>query len=108
MRIGDTLTEAGQLNFIGVPYFAPEILRRVRLDDPIKAKKLRQALANWPRKAWCTVPSARWRAPLVGVVGTLQLDVLAARLGAEYGIAIGFDATPFSLARWVSSDEPAA
>jgi peptide chain release factor 3 len=47
-------------------------------------------------------------APLVGVVGTLQLDVLQARLGAEYGVAIGFEASPYALARWVSSDDRAA
>ena len=44
LRIGDTLTEGEDINFVGVPYFAPEILRRVRLDDAMKAKKLRQAL----------------------------------------------------------------
>jgi peptide chain release factor 3 len=42
------------------------------------------------------------------VVGTLQLDVLAARLAAEYGVAIGFEASPYALARWVSSTDPAA
>ena len=46
LRIGDTLTEGEDINFIGVPYFAPEILRRVRLDDAMKAKKLRQALVE--------------------------------------------------------------
>ncbi|MDQ2762610.1 MAG: peptide chain release factor 3, partial [Pseudomonadota bacterium] len=40
LRIGDTLSEEEDLNFTGVPYFAPEILRRVRLDDAMKAKKL--------------------------------------------------------------------
>ena len=44
LRIGDTLTEGEDSSFVGVPYFAPEILRRVRLDDAMKAKKLRQAL----------------------------------------------------------------
>ena len=46
--------------------------------------------------------------PLVGVVGTLQLDVLQARLAGEYGVAIGFEQPPFALARWVSSDDRAA
>ena len=45
LRIGDTLTEGEDLNFVGVPSFAPEILRRVRLPDAMKAKKLKQALA---------------------------------------------------------------
>jgi peptide chain release factor 3 len=44
LRIGDTLTEGEDLNFVGVPSFAPEILRRVRLPDAMKAKNLRQAL----------------------------------------------------------------
>jgi peptide chain release factor 3 len=47
-------------------------------------------------------------APLVGVVGTLQLDVLQARLGAEYGVGIGFETPPYALARWVSSHDRAA
>src|SRR5215468_10561840 len=44
LRIGDTLTEGETLNFVGVPSFAPEIIRRVRLADAMKAKKLKQAL----------------------------------------------------------------
>ena len=30
LRIGDTLTEGEEIAFLGVPNFAPEILRRVR------------------------------------------------------------------------------
>src|SRR5690606_14885834 len=41
LRIGDTLTEGEELLFRGVPNFAPEILRRVRLGDAMKAKKLK-------------------------------------------------------------------
>ncbi|MBV9784025.1 MAG: peptide chain release factor 3, partial [Acidisphaera sp.] len=102
LRIGDTLSEEERLNFTGVPYFAPEILRRVRLDEAMKAKKLRQALAELAEEGVVQLFRPRDGAPpLVGVVGTLQLDVLQARLGAEYGVAIGFEQTPFSLARWV-------
>ena len=42
--------------------------------------------------------------PMVGVVGTLQLDVLQARLASEYGVRIGFEPPPFQLARWVSGE----
>jgi peptide chain release factor 3 len=51
LRIGDTLTEGEPLVFHGVPNFAPEILRRVRLGDAMKAKKLKEACSRWPRKA---------------------------------------------------------
>jgi peptide chain release factor 3 len=109
LRIGDTLTEGEDVNFVGVPYFAPEILRRVRLDDAMKAKKLRQALQELAEEGVVQLFRPQDGAqPLVGVVGTLQLDVLQARLGSEYGVAIGFDNVPFALARWISSDDKAA
>jgi peptide chain release factor 3 len=44
LRIGDTLTEGEDIAFLGVPNFAPEILRRVKLGDPTKTKQLRNAL----------------------------------------------------------------
>ena len=87
LRIGDTLTDGEDINFLGVPYFAPEILRRVRLDDAMKAKKLRQALSELAEEGVVQLFRPQdGGAPLVGVVGTLQLDVLAARLAAEYGV----------------------
>ncbi len=105
LRIGDTLTEDEELNFVGVPYFAPEILRRVRLDDAMKAKKLRQALQELAEEGVVQLFRPQDGAPpMVGVVGTLQLDVLQARMSAEYGVAIGFEQTPYSLARWVFGD----
>ena len=81
LRIGDTLTEGEDINFTGVPYFAPEILRRVRLDDAMKAKKLRQALVELAEEGVVQLFRPQdGAAPLVGVVGVLQLDVLQARL----------------------------
>jgi peptide chain release factor 3 len=109
LRIGDTLTEGEDVSFVGVPYFAPEILRRVRLDDAMKAKKLRQALQELAEEGVVQLFRPQDGAPpLVGVVGTLQLDVLQARLAAEYGVRIGLEQPPYSLARWVSSDDRAA
>ena len=108
LRIGDTLSESEALNFTGVPHFAPEILRRVRLDDAMKAKKLRQALTELAEEGVVQLFRPQDGAPpIVGVVGTLQLDVLQARLGGEYGVAIGFESTPFVLARWVAGDRAA-
>jgi peptide chain release factor 3 len=104
LRIGDTLTEGEDVQFIGVPYFAPEILRRVRLDDMMKSKKLRQALVELAEEGVVQLFRPQdGSPPLVGVVGTLQLDVLQARLAAEYGVPIGFEATPFNVARWISA-----
>ncbi|NHN88485.1 peptide chain release factor 3 [Acetobacter conturbans] len=105
LRIGDTLTEGEAIRFTGVPHFAPEILRRVRLDDAMKAKKLRQALQQLAEEGVVQLFRPQDGAqPIVGVVGTLQLDVLQERLKGEYGVGIGFDSTPFSLARWVTGE----
>ncbi len=104
LRIGDTLTDGEDLNFIGVPHFAPEILRRVRLEDAMKAKKLRQALGELAEEGIVQLFRPQDGAPpIVGVVGTLQLDVLQVRLADEYGVPIGFEPVPYALARWVSS-----
>ena len=108
LRIGDTLTESEDLNFVGVPYFAPEILRRVRLDDAMKAKKLRTALQELAEEGVVQLFRPQdGSQPLVGVVGTLQLDVLQARLAAEYGVAVGFESVPYALARWVTGEKAA-
>src|SRR5215469_11683 len=106
LRIGDTLTEGEDITFVGVPSFAPEIVRRVRLTDAMKAKKLKEALQQMSEEGVVQVFRPRDGAPaLVGVVGPLQLDVLKARLDAEYSLPVEFEVSEFSLARWVSSDD---
>jgi peptide chain release factor 3 len=106
LRIGDTLTDGEELSFMGVPSFAPEILRRVRLTDAMKAKKLKEALQQMSEEGVVQVFRPRDGAPaLVGVVGQLQLDVLKARLDAEYSLPVDFEISEFQLARWISSDD---
>jgi peptide chain release factor 3 len=106
LRIGDTLTEGEEIKFLGVPNFAPEILKRVRLGDPMKAKKLKEALQQMAEEGVVQVFRPLDGAPaLVGVVGPLQLDVLKARLSAEYGLDIDYETPEFQLARWITTDE---
>jgi len=106
LRIGDTLTEGEDIAFLGVPNFAPEILRRVKLGDPMKAKKLKEALQQMAEEGVVQVFRPLDGAPaLVGVVGALQLDVLKMRLADEYGLDIGFETPEFQLARWIASDD---
>jgi len=108
LRVGDSLTEGEAIRFTGIPNFAPEILRRVRLDDPIRAKQLRKALEDLAEEGVTQVfrpmIGAQW---IVGVVGALQLDVLASRIAAEYKIPVGFESAPFETARWLAADDPA-
>jgi peptide chain release factor 3 len=106
LRIGDTLTEGEALVFQGVPNFAPEILRRVRLEDAMKAKKLKEALQQMAEEGVVQLFSPEDGSPaIVGVVGALQLDVLKERLMAEYGLPVSFEMSRFSICRWISADE---
>src|SRR5918997_352468 len=108
LRIGDTLTEGEDLLFRGVPSFAPEILRRIKLTDAMKAKKLRESLRQMAEEGVVQLFLPHDGSPaIVGVVGALQLDVLKERLLAEYGLPIDYDQTRFSLCRWVEADDRA-
>ena len=108
LRVGDTLSEHGGITFTGLPDFAPEILRRVRLDDPMKIKQMRKALLDLAEEGIARVfrplVGSNW---LVGVVGGLQLEVISTRSEAEYGLAIGFEETMYDTARWIDVEDEA-
>jgi len=107
LRVGDTLTEGETLRFTGLPNFAPEILRRVKLADPTKTKQLRNALNDMAEEGIMQVfhpqIGSQW---IVGVVGQLQLDVLISRLSAEYKVEAGFEPSPWDTARWITAKDP--
>ncbi len=108
LRIGDTLTEGEHLRFTGVPSFAPEILRRVRLDDPMRAKHLSRALTELAEEGVSHLfKPVTGGAAIVGVVGPLQFEVIQARIEAEYKIKAGFEPAPFEHARWLASQDRA-
>ena len=104
LRIGDTLTDGETIHFRGVPSFAPEILRRVRVEDAMRAKKLREALRQMAEEGVVQVfLPIDGSPPIVGVVGALQLDVLKERLFAEYNLPIDFEQSRFQVCRFVSA-----
>lgn len=102
LRIGDTLTEGEVFNFLGVPSFAPELLQRVHISDPLKIKHLRKALEHFAEEGasqlFKPLVGAEW---VVGVVGALQFEVLAARIAAEYGLDARFEQVGVEAVRWV-------
>jgi peptide chain release factor 3 len=109
LRIGDTLTEGEPLRFLGVPSFAPELLQRVHIGDPMKAKHMRRALEHFAEEGASQVfkplIGSEW---VVGVVGPLQFEVLAARIEAEYGLPAKFESAGLEAARWIESDNQVA
>jgi peptide chain release factor 3 len=108
LRVGDTLAERGDVVFTGLPDFAPEILRRVRLGDPLRIKQMRSGLSDLAEEGVIRLfkpgLGSQW---IVGVIGELQLDVLRTRLDAEYGVQLDFEPSPFEVARWVRGKDAA-
>ncbi|WP_205648584.1 peptide chain release factor 3 [Acuticoccus kandeliae] len=108
LRVGDTLSEKGDIRYTGLPRFAPEILRRVRLGDPMKTKQLRRALQDLSEEGLAQVFRTHMGGDhIVGVVGALQLDVMASRVAAEYKVNIDFEPAPYATARWLGGDQKA-
>jgi peptide chain release factor 3 len=106
LSVGDTLTEGATIKVTGIPNFAPESIRRVRLTDAIKAKQLAKALSDLAEEGVAQVfrrmTGADW---IVGVVGQLQLEVLASRIEKEYGVPIAFESVGYDVARWIDCDD---
>jgi peptide chain release factor 3 len=103
LRVGDSLSETGNLRFAGLPNFAPEILRRVRVKDPLKAKHLKRALEGLAEEGVTQLFRPEIGADfIVGAVGQLQFEVMADRLETEYGLDVIFESAPYAEARWLA------
>jgi peptide chain release factor 3 len=104
LRIGDTLSADGDLEFSGIPRFSPEHFARVRIGDPLRRKQLDTGLKQLSEEGAAQAFYGDWGAgptPLVGAVGMLQFDVLLHRLEHEYGVSAKLEFLPYKLARWV-------
>jgi peptide chain release factor 3 len=109
LRVGDTLCEGDDVRFTGLPNFAPEVLRRIRLDDPIRGKQLKRALNDFAEEGVTQVFNpVSGTATIIGAVGQLQFDVLSDRMQTEYGIRVGLEPAPYVTARWIRSQDEAA
>ncbi len=102
IQIGDTFTEGEQLKFTGIPNFAPELFRRVRLKDPLRAKALNKGLDQLSEEGATQVFRPLISNDLIlGAVGVLQFDVVAHRLQTEYAVECSFENVQVSTARWL-------
>ena len=107
LRVGDSLTEGEVLKFSGIPNFAPEVLRHVSLEDAMRAKQLNRALSDIADEGVAQIFRplvGSW--PVLGAVGSLQLEVLVSRLKQEYGVQVRLDPAPYETARWIVSETP--
>ncbi len=106
LRLGDTLTEGENLQFTGLPYFAPETFQTVELKDPMKSKQLRTGLQQLGEEGAIQVfrPIAGGSL-LLGAVGTLQFEVVLHRLKGEYNVDARLEPSRYRLARWITCDD---
>ena len=103
LQLGDTLTEGEALQFTGLPFFAPEIIRSVEVADPLRGKQLKAGLTQLGEEGAIQVfrPMAG-SVLMLGAVGQLQFEVVQHRLEAEYGVKARITHSPFQVARWVT------
>ena len=106
IKIGDSFTEKEPLKFLGIPNFAPEHFRRVRLNNPIKSKQLEKGLLHLAEEGAVQLfRPVRSNDYILGAVGVLQFDVIVARLRDEYGVDAVYEPIEFGTARWVHCDD---
>ena len=107
LRIGDSLSEAGGIEFAGIPRFSPEHFVRVILAEPLKRKQLKKGLDQLSEEGAVQVFFHRERLerdPILGAVGRLQFDVIQSRLKSEYEVDVRFETLPSQHARWVEGN----
>lgn len=106
IQIGDTFTTSENLHFTGIPNFAPELFKRIRLKDPLKQKQLLKGLIQLSEEGAVQVFRPLINNDLiVGVVGVLQFDVVVSRLLHEYNVEAIYESVNVSTARWVECDD---
>lgn len=106
IQIGDTFTSGEKLQFTGIPHFAPEMFRRVRLKDPLKSKQLQKGLKELSEEGATQVFMPQNSNDLiVGAVGVLQFEVVAYRLKEEYKVDCVYEPVSINTVRWVSCDD---
>lgn len=106
IQIGDTFTGGEQFKFSGIPNFAPELFRRIRLKDPLKQKQLLKGLVQLSEEGAVQVFRPLSNNDLiVGAVGVLQFDVVVHRLKSEYNVDAVYESINVATARWVSCSD---
>jgi len=106
IKIGDTFSDKEPLKFTGIPSFAPEHFRRVRLKNPLKAKQLDKGLLQLAEEGAVQVfRPLLGNDYILGAVGVLQFDVTITRLKTEYGVDAIYEGIDFATARWIGCDD---
>ena len=106
--IGDTIcTGKRHVQFTGIPTFAPELFARVTQVDTLKRKQFVKGMEQLAQEGAIQIfreLGAGMESVIVGVVGTLQFEVLEQRLKSEYHVEVRRQALPYTDIRWIKND----
>jgi peptide chain release factor 3 len=109
--IGDTLClEGAKFTFQDFPVFPPEQFAKVQPKDTMKRKQFVKGMTQLTQEGAVQVfrqSEFASEAFIIGVVGSLQFEVLEYRLKNEYGVELLMDRLSFSVARWLVGEEKA-
>ena len=106
IQIGDTFSDGEVLKYTGIPHFAPELFRRIRLKDPLKTKQLQKGLQQLSEEGSTQVFFPQNNNDIVvGAVGVLQFEVVAYRLKDEYKVDAIYEPVNVNTARWVECED---
>jgi peptide chain release factor 3 len=107
--IGDTISMPGKkFRYEGIPTFAPEHFALVRQVDTMKRKQFVKGTTQIAQEGAIQIfqePGGGMEEVIVGVVGTLQFEVLEYRLKNEYAVDIRMDMLPYQYIRWIENEE---
>ena len=111
VQLGDTITagraDQAELQYTGLPFFAPEMFQTVELLNPMKSKQLTAGLIQLGEEGAIQVfrPTVGGNM-LLGAIGQLQFEVVQHRLKSEYSAECRLMGSNFVGARWVTAKTP--
>jgi peptide chain release factor 3 len=107
-RIGDTLcADNSKTKYEGIPLFAPEHFAKIFAKNSLKRKQFQKGITQLAEEGSIQVfkrPNIGIEELIVGVVGSLQFEVLEYRLKNEYGVDVIMERTPYRYIRWVEME----
>mmetsp|Transcript_5479 Transcript_5479/g.12179 ORF Transcript_5479/g.12179 Transcript_5479/m.12179 type:complete len:605 (-) Transcript_5479:267-2081(-) len=109
--IGDTISVTKGLLYDGIPSFSPELFNYIRNMNPSKRKNFQKGIDALQEEGAVQVFTSLndyEQDPILAACGNLQFEVVASRLGTEYGVETVYDPMPFNIARWVEGGWDAA
>jgi peptide chain release factor 3 len=105
-RIGDSLSQGGNVEFDELPTFSPELFSKVTVKNALKHKQFQKGVDQLTEEGTIQVfKTIGFEDMILGVVGQLQFEVFEYRMKGEYGVDVQLQRSNFQFARWLVDDK---